>query len=111
MPVISCRNTGNRILRPDRAAALKLIRMSSERCGKESTGIRSQVIAMTAAALAPDLFSEIAVRQGAKSLQIVLDAPISYLDAPDLFCPDLYKRFDLDQLRQLAGSTRYTGLP
>jgi hypothetical protein len=85
-------------------------RSPSRKVRLESTGIRSQVIAMTAAALAPDLFSEIAVRQGAKSLQIVLDAPINYLDAPDLFCPDLYRRFDLDQLRQLAGSTRYAGL-
>ena len=32
----------------------------------------------------------------------LLDAPVTYEAAPDLFCLDLYKEFDLDRLAALA---------
>ena len=70
----------------------------------ESTGIRNQVATLVAAALEPQLFSEIVVHEGMKSLGYLLDKPVNYFDAPDLFCLDLYKEFDLDQLESLAGA-------
>jgi len=68
----------------------------------ESTGIRSQVTALAAAALEPGLFSEIVIRDGMRSLTHLLDAPVEYQSAPELFCLDLYQRFDLDRLATLA---------
>ncbi len=72
----------------------------------EATGIRSQVTALAAAALEPGLFSELVVRDGMRSLGHLLDAPVEYQTAPDLFCLDLYKRFDLDRLAGLAAPAK-----
>ena len=72
----------------------------------EARGMRSQVIAQVAAALAPELFSEIITREGIGSLRYIFDAPIRYESAPDLFCRDLYQRFDLDRLVELAAPVR-----
>ena len=71
----------------------------------KSTGIRSQVVALVAAALKPDLFSRIQIHQGMSSLSHLYDVPVTYQQAPDLFCRDLYKEFDLDQLEVLAEPT------
>jgi len=68
----------------------------------ETEGIRTQVIALVAAALEPDLFSEIVTRQGLHSLSYVFDLPIEFEQAPELFCLDLYKEFDVDSLEALA---------
>ena len=43
-----------------------------------------------------------------RSLSRLLEAPVSYRDAPDLFCLDLYKDFDLERLAPLAEPTRVT---
>ena len=64
----------------------------------EVTGIRSQVMALVAAAIQPELFSEMVVHDGATSLSILLDKPVKFPDAPDIFCRDLYKYFDIDIL-------------
>ena len=40
------------------------------------------------------------------SLHFLLDAPLTFQDAPDLFCLDLYKDFDLDRLEPLAEPTQ-----
>jgi hypothetical protein len=71
----------------------------------EVTGIRSQVIALIAAALKPGLFHEVVVHEGQKSLRHLLDAPVEYQAAPDLFCLNLYKDFDLDRIAALASPT------
>jgi dienelactone hydrolase len=68
----------------------------------ETRGIRSQVVALTAAALEPTLFSEVLTRHGMKSLSYLLDAPVPLRSAPELFCLDLYKEFDLNRLVALA---------
>ncbi len=68
--------------------------------------MRSQVIALTTAAGAPELFSETVVRGGVHSLRALLDKPVNYDAAPDLFCLDLYKNFDLDTLKAMAGPER-----
>jgi hypothetical protein len=72
----------------------------------ESTGIRSQVEALAASALAPRLFSEAAVQGGMHSLGYLLDKSVSYEEFADLFCLDLYKDFDLDRIIIMAEPTK-----
>jgi dienelactone hydrolase len=72
----------------------------------ECTGMRNQVRALIASALEPTLYSEIVVHKGIRSLSYLLDAPVLFDRAPDLFCLDLYKKFDLDRLTVLAEPTR-----
>jgi dienelactone hydrolase len=85
------------------AAALRL----------ESTGMRSQVVALTAAAAESGVFSEVRTGEGVSSLRYLLEGPVEYRAAPDLFCLDLYKDFDLDALKRLgdAGATETTKHP
>lgn len=71
----------------------------------EATGFRSQVIALIAAALKPGLFKEVVEHNGQRSLRYLLDAPVGYQSAPDLFCLDLFKQFDLDGIASLAAPT------
>ncbi len=71
----------------------------------ESSGIRSQVVALIAAALKPELFSRIRIHQGMDSLSHLYAVPVTYQQAPGLFCRDLYKEFDLGQLEVLAQPT------
>jgi hypothetical protein len=71
-----------------------------------SYGIRDQVIAPVASAVRPDLFTKIDIRGGMKSLSYLLDAPVTDTEAPDLFCQDLYKEFDIEQLVAIAGPER-----
>ncbi len=72
----------------------------------ESNGIRTQTGSLVAAALEPQLLSEIVVRNGMSSLRHLLDTPVDYRKAPEPFCLDLYKDFDLDLLAAIAGPTR-----
>ncbi len=72
----------------------------------ETTGIRSQVQALVAAALEPKTFSVLATYNGMSSLEYLLDKPVTYLEAPDLFCLDLYKNFDIDRLVSMTAPTR-----
>ncbi len=72
----------------------------------ETTGIRSQMISLVAASLKPRLFSEIENHGGMSSLSYLLAKPVPYTAAPDLFCLDLYKDFDVDQLEALACPSR-----
>jgi dienelactone hydrolase len=68
----------------------------------ETTGIRNQVIALTAAAIAPENFSTLVNRNGMKSLAHLIDTPVPFRSAPELFCLDLYRYFDIDTLTALA---------
>ena len=96
--------------RPLGMQAAQLIRISQwirERAGAqkvrlESRGIRTQTIGLVAAALQPDLFSELSVHEGMSSLAWVLQKPVTFDEAPELFCLDLYKEFDLDRLATIA---------
>ena len=81
-------------------------RTASSKLRLEAKGIRSQLMALVAAALEPNAFSEIVVRDGMQSLGHVLEKPVEYIDAPDLFCVDLYKDFDVEVLAALAAPTR-----
>jgi dienelactone hydrolase len=72
----------------------------------EAAGMRSQVVSLVAAALEPKLFSEVAITGGMHSLGFLLDAAVPLRSAPELFCLDLYKDFDLDHFRAMAAPTR-----
>jgi dienelactone hydrolase len=76
----------------------------------ECTGIRNHVVALVAAALEPNLFSTIVVHKGLPSLGFLLQAPVTFQEAPELFCLDLYKEFDLDRLATLSAPTLVTVL-
>ena len=72
----------------------------------EATGMRSQVAALMASALEPDLYSGVFVHEGIPSLGYLLEKPVQYSEAPELFCLDLYKEFDLDRLAAIGVSGR-----
>ena len=74
----------------------------------ESTGIRNQVAAEIAAALEPNLFSDVVIREGMLSLGFLLEAPVPFSDAPELFCLGLYKDFDLNRFIAMVAPTRVT---
>jgi dienelactone hydrolase len=67
----------------------------------QTSGIRSQVVALAAVALEPQLFSAVEISGGLHSLGFLLDA-VPLRSAPELFCLDLYKEFDLDHFRAMA---------
>ncbi len=68
----------------------------------ETQGNRSQVAALAAAALSPGSFSEVVIQGGLESLETILEEPIRHLDAPDLFCFELLRHFDVDWLLALS---------
>ena len=87
-------------------AVARSLRAGSSKLRLETVGIRSQIVALAAAALEPDLFSEVDSHGGMNSLSYLLDTPVAYRAAPDLFCLDLYKYFDVDRLGALAAPTK-----
>jgi dienelactone hydrolase len=105
--------TGDRALGQQAAQLVGITHWMKERAGAsrvrvEVTGIRNQVAALVAAALEPGLFSEIAVHQGMSSLSYLLEAPVTFQEAPELFCLDLYRQFDLGPLAAMAPATKVT---
>jgi dienelactone hydrolase len=105
--------TGDRALGQQAAQLAQITRWIKERGGAsrarlEATGIRSQVAALVAVALEPELFSEVVVHEGMPTLGYLLQAPVTFQEAPELFCLDLYKRFDLDRLAAMAPATKVT---
>ncbi len=98
---------GDRPIGMEAAQLISISRWAKERVGVahvrlEVGGIRSQGVALVAASLDPDLFSQIKVRHGMRSFSYLLDLPVTFEQAPDLFCLDLYKDFDIDSLEALA---------
>src|SRR5579871_723341 len=71
----------------------------------EASGMRNQAVSLVAAAIEPKLFSEVVVRQSIPSLRHLIDKPVKYHEAADLFCLDLYKTTDLDRLAPLGPSS------
>jgi hypothetical protein len=74
----------------------------------ESTGIRNSLIALTASAMEPGLFSEGEFRKAMRSLGYLLGEPVNFRQAPDLFCLDLYQDFDIDRLALMSRPARLT---
>jgi dienelactone hydrolase len=98
---------GERPLGMQAAQLIRVARWAQERSGTakiqlEATGMRSQAAAMVAAALEPNLFSEVSVHEGIRDFAYVIDKPIKFEDASELFCLDLYKDFNIDSLEAIA---------
>lgn len=70
----------------------------------ETAGPRTQVAALAAGALNPGAFAEHRVRDGWTSLATIYDERIEYQKAPELFCMDLYREFDIGLLETLGRS-------
>jgi hypothetical protein len=68
----------------------------------QTTGVRSQIVALMGAALSPDLYSTIVNEQAIDSFGALLRGPVLFRSAPELFCLDLYKDFDIDILTAMA---------
>lgn len=105
--------TGERPLGMEAAQVLAVARWADQKWAPpqirlESTGIRSQMIALVAAGLNPHRFAAVVVYHGMTSLSTLLEKPVPYKDAPDLFCLDLYKDFDVGSLERLARPARVT---
>jgi dienelactone hydrolase len=98
---------GDRPLGLEVAQVLTVARWLKESAGGtpvrlETHGIRTQVVGLVAAALEPSTFAAAVSGQGMRSLRYLLDTPVPLRSAPELFCLDLYKEFDLDRLRAMA---------
>jgi hypothetical protein len=112
---------GDRPLGMEAAQLTAIARWARERAGVsrvrlEPGGIRTQVISLVSAALEPTLFSALVVRNGMHSLSYVLELPVRFEQAPELFCLDFYKDFDIDRLEALAAPakvnvTQYLEIP
>ena len=102
---------GERPLGIQAAQLLKIANWIQKRAGVqkvrlETSGIRTQIIGLVAAALQPDLFSKVITHEGIPSLSFLLQKPVRFDEAPELFCLDLYKEFDLDRLAAIAAPTQ-----
>jgi dienelactone hydrolase len=71
-----------------------------------TTGPRSQSVALTAAALEPQLFASLDARHSIPSLGYVLEHPLKHSEVPELMCLDLFRDFDFDTLAALAAPTK-----
>jgi hypothetical protein len=72
----------------------------------EASGMRSELTSLTSAALTSGMYSELVVRNGLSSFGSLLDKPIKLREAPDMFCLDLYKVFDVDMIAALGPPVR-----
>lgn len=104
-------SVGGRTIGLQAAQLIRIAHWAKERAGVakiklETAGIRSQGIALVAAGLEPDLFSDINVRNGMHSLSYLLEKPVEFDQAPELFCLDLYKDFDIGNLQTLAAPAK-----
>jgi dienelactone hydrolase len=99
--------TGDRPVGLETAELIEIARWMKNRAhtGKirlETSGIRNQLVSLMAAALEPDMFSEAMNSNGMRSLNYLLEKPVEYGAAPDLFCLDLLRETDVDRLVALA---------
>jgi len=70
-------------------------------------GVMSTTAALFAAALEPDLFESLTVHQNMNSLTLLVEKPISYDDAPSLFCFGLLEVTDIPQLIELLEGVHF----
>lgn len=91
IPMIS--SAGDRPLGLEAAQLIALARwLGAPKTRVETVGPRTQVVAKVATTLVPNLFSEILPR-ATPNLRHLLNAPVEYQSAPDLFCLDLLNAF------------------
>jgi hypothetical protein len=71
-----------------------------------TNGPRGETVAVTAAAIAPELFSSIEARHAMASFGDLFTHPPDYHEAPELMCLDLYRDFDFNTLRLIAAPVK-----
>jgi dienelactone hydrolase len=71
-----------------------------------TSGPRAETVAVVAAAITPELFSGIEARKGMTSLGEIYTRPMSYEQAPELMCLDLYKDFDFNTMTRMAAPVK-----
>jgi dienelactone hydrolase len=71
-----------------------------------TSGVRSQTVASVAVALEPQLFSSFDARGSIPSMAYAFDHPLTYIEAPELMCLDLYKDFDFNTLTAMAAPVK-----
>ncbi len=71
-----------------------------------TTGLRSETVAMVAVALQPELFSSFDAQKAIPSMTYAFDHPLTYHDAPELMCLDLYRDFDFNILSAMAAPVK-----
>jgi dienelactone hydrolase len=71
-----------------------------------TTGLRSETVAIVAVALEPELFSRFEARNAIQSLMYAFDHPLTYNEAPELMCLDLYRDFDFNTLAAIAAPVK-----
>ncbi len=103
--------TGSRPIGVETAELLDVVRWTAQRAHTakvrvETSGVRTQLVALLASATHPELFSEVEIRGGMRSLADVLNKPVQYSAAPDLFCLDLLRETDVDRLEALSAPVR-----
>jgi len=107
-------SSGARPLGLEAAQLVAIARWLHSTTGKpvqvETVGIRNQVIALTTAAIAPEDFSLVTSANGMKTLSYLIDTPVPFRSAPELFCLDLYRHFDINTLEALAAPTKIVAL-
>ncbi len=101
--------TGDRPLGLEAAQLLAIAKWCGSNDGRGisvvTDGIRNQAIALVSAALEPAAFARIESSRWMGSLDYLLKNAVPFRSAPELFCLDLYRYFDLDQLSLIAGPT------
>jgi dienelactone hydrolase len=69
-------------------------------------GPRSETVALAAAALEPDLFSQVELQQSIPTLKDIFVKPLAYIDSPEFMCLSLYKDFDFNILTLMAAPAK-----
>jgi hypothetical protein len=98
---------GGRPLGIEAAQLLEITRWAKDRARVakvrvETSGMRTQLVSLTAAAIAPESFFEVRNRKAISSLSYAFEKPVGYFDAPEFFCLDLFPLTDIDRLAKLA---------
>lgn len=70
----------------------------------KAVGPRSGLFALVAAALEPDVISDVELVSGMNSLKEVIEGNGSVDKTPELFCFGLLEHFDISQLQAMAGA-------
>ncbi len=71
-----------------------------------TTGLRSETVAMVAAAIRPKLFSKLEARESISSLEYAFSHPLTFDEAPEVMCLDLYRDFDYNILAAIASPVK-----
>ncbi len=101
----------------DRALGLEAAQLSAvagwlreqsgnSRVAIDTTGMRSQVQALVASIMEQNAFTAIQVHDGIATLGTLFEKPVEFQAAPDLFCRDLYKEFDIDRLEKISAPVK-----